>query len=368
LSALIIKSLFKLILLVLSLILSRNVTANDWLSVIRSTPYHYSKNLHKNLTTIRQWVLLERSFCEQKQRHILFNERGKFLAYINNLENKRLTQEKLNQTREALFKQKKVNQWMAGDDNTIGYPFALNCNQPHTNIQQSINRLLGKLSEDRLWGTWDGISAGKKDSPISLIQLVEQVYRAKADVMVQSLDAIEFRYFLAQIIIESGARKNSRSKAQAIGLLQLKESVLQDCQIPKKFYQHRMAQVDCAVRLFHQNKRILAPAFNLSFSNLPLAKKQTLFAMLLVQSYHTGIGRIIKILNKDEFSQAAKYFSNNHKKHSAKDIASGLIFHNLGRTDLGFASLFYVIDVAIVAQDICQQKEISDRWFCSDKP
>jgi hypothetical protein len=346
--------------------LSTSIAASDWLDIVRGAPYRYSQNFHSNLSVIREWVLLEKSFCQKIQRHILFSERGVFLGYINNLESKQLTQDKLNQTRERLFNQNKVTQWIAGDDNVFGYPFALNCDQPHTNVKQATDRLFGVLKEDRLWGTWDGISAGSKSSPISLLKLVEQVYKVKSTIISQPIEAIEFRYFLAQIIIESGAKKSSISKSQAIGLLQLKTNVLKDCQIAEQFYQHRMAQVDCAIRLFYQNRRVLEPAFNAIFSALPKTKRQTVFALLLVQSYHTGIGRIIRLLNDKDFNQAAVHFSNNHQNYSAEDIATGLIFHNLGRTDLGFASLFYVVDVAIVAKTICQQVAASEQWFCQN--
>ncbi len=347
-----------------NVIAEESPTSADWLNIIRQIPYQYSKNFHRNLSTIRRWVLLENGFCEVQDRHLLFNRRGEFLAYIDNKWSKSATQKKLNQTRLELVKSGKVKSWIVGAEETTGYPFAFNCNQPHANVDQAINRLLGKEKSDRLWGTWDGITAGSKFTPISLIELVEKVYKIKSERINQPVSGAEFRYFLAQIIIESGARKNRVSSENAIGLLQLKPEVLQDCQIPKKFYKHRMAQVDCAVRLFQQNRRNLRKAFDPVFSQLPKSKQDVIFSMLLIQSYHSGIGRMSKLLDPAEQGAAAAYFANNHKDFSAEDIATGIIYHNMGREGFGLASLYYVIDVAVVAEKICQNNSLKSSWTC----
>lgn len=336
----------------------------DWLNIIRQIPYQYSKNFHNNLSTIRQWVLLENGFCEVQDRHLLFNRRGEFLAYIENGWSKSSTQKKLNQTRFDLVKAGKVKTWIVGSENATGYPFAFNCTQPHADIEQAIDRLLGAKKSDRLWGTWDGITAGTKYIPISLIELVEKVYKIKSERINQPVNSAEFRYFLAQIIIESGARKNRVSSENAIGLLQLKPEVLKDCQIPEKFYKHRMAQVDCAVRLFQQNRRNLRKTFDPVFKHLPETKQDIIFSMLLIQSYHSGIGRMSKLLDENEQGDAAKFFAKNHKDYSAEDIATGIVYHNMGREGFGLASLYYVIDVAVVAEKICTLSEMKKSWAC----
>ncbi|MCW8879598.1 MAG: hypothetical protein OQK51_21270, partial [Kangiellaceae bacterium] len=316
---------------------------NQWTQIIRNLPYSYSKNFHKNLSAIRRWVLFGQGFCEQNERHILFNVRGQFLGYAENLSSQNYTQQHLNQVRSELFKSNKVGHFVAGAKDSIGYPFALNCNQPHANFRQSLARMLGNSKQDRLWGTWDGISAGTKSTPINLVELVDKVYRVKSATIKQPVKPLEFRYFLAQIIIESGARKNGLSRANAIGLMQLKPEVLNDCQIPPRFYRHRMAQVDCAVRLFQQNRRNLQPVFKQLFDHLPLTKKNRLFSLLLIQSYHSGIGRMSRLLSDASLNKASVHFAQNHANYSAEDIASGIIFHNQGRQELGLASLYYAI-------------------------
>ncbi|MBV1908999.1 MAG: hypothetical protein KUG78_06725 [Kangiellaceae bacterium] len=337
---------------------------DDWLTVIRQIPYQYSNNFHENLSTIRSWVLFEKGFCEKPNRHILFNSRAEFLAYIDNMDSKSETQQKLNDTRRQLVVDKRSPNWIVGSDQSIGYPFGLNCNQPHAKVEESFARLLGESESDKLWGTWDGLKAGTKDKPISLVDLVELVYSHKSKQIGQAVVAEEFRHFLAQIIIESGAKKNGLSKQNAIGLLQLRPEVLLDCQIPKKYYRHRMAQVDCAVRLFQQNRRNLEKVFNPLFGHLPEDKKAVIFSMLLVQTYHSGIGRMANILTEQKLNQAASFFATNHQHYSAEDIATGIIYHNMGRQDLGMASLYYVIDVAIVANKLCEKKALMTSWIC----
>lgn len=340
------------------------VHAADWQAVIRALPYSYSLGYHDNLSTIRRWVLLENGFCGIVDRHILFDDRGSFLTFTDNAENSLDTQAKLNAVRATLQQSGRVNRWMDGSDGTIGYPFALNCNQPHVNIAASTARLLGDFPEDRIWGTWNGLSMGSVENPVPLIDVVERVYREKSTIIQQPIVGAEFRYFLGQIIIESGAQKSGLSLDDAIGMLQLKPSVLQDCEIDPQFYRHRMAQVDCAVRLFQQNRRNLLPAFESTFGHLPATKQDTIFSMLLVQSYHSGVGRVARLMSDPERNQAALSFASNHERYSAEDIATGMIYHNLGRDNFGFASLYYVIDVAIIADTLCQETDLSATWVC----
>jgi hypothetical protein len=83
-------------------------------------------------------------------------------------------------------------------------------------------------------------------------------------------------------------------------------------------------------------------------------KRQQLLRLLLVQAYHTGIGRIMGLLNDPTLNSAALYFSQHHARFTARDIALGMVFRNLGREQLGFASLYYVTDVLIAATAACQ--------------
>ena len=76
--------------------------------------------------------------------------------------------------------------------------------------------------------------------------------------------------------------------------------------------------------------------------------------MLLIQAYHGGIGRITQLLTEAPANKATLYFAEHHQHFSAGDIALGLIYHNLGREQLGFASLYYVADVAVATDMACE--------------
>ncbi len=327
---------------------------NDWLDVVRQSPYQITKGFYKNISIIRRWVLLEEGFCENKDRHILFNRRGHFLGYLDNLTAPEQNQQALNQLRKKLFEEGRVSLWAEGTLDRTGYPFALACNQPHANIYASLDRMLGKNQEDLVWGTWDGMTIGSKDAPLPLAKVVLGVYDQRSLQTGTTWSNIVVHHLLGQILIESGARKLSFSSASAIGLLQLRPEVLNDCQTPPSFYLHRMAQIDCALKLYRQNHRNLLPAFANRFDQLPEAKKETLYAMLLVQAYHGGIGRILTLLGDGIPGKAARYYADHHNNFAAEDIALGMIFHNMGRQQLGMASLYYLIDVEVATEALCK--------------
>jgi hypothetical protein len=109
--------------------------------------------------------------------------------------------------------------------------------------------------------------------------------------------------------------------------------------------------------LLEQNHRNLEPVFKATFGHLPDDKIGKLYAMLLIQAYHGGVGRISSLMSDSETNGAARYFAEHHTRFSAGDIALGMIYHNLGRNQLGFASLYYVTDVGIATQAACRAIE-----------
>jgi hypothetical protein len=262
------------------------------------------------------------------------------------------TQALLNKRRQTYFESGKVSQWLPGSESTLGYPFALSCNQPHVNVDDSVARLFGDVKADRIWGTWDGITAGSEQQPVSLAKTVQLVWLQRQGDFKQPLQALSFELFLAQLVIESGADKAATSRDNAIGILQLRKQVLEDCSIPERFYRHRMAQVDCAVRLYVLNRRNLEPLFMNRFGHLPTAKRERLFGLLLVQTYHSGIGNMRRLLGDGEQSKAAEYFAEHHDNFSADDMVVGMLFHNIGRPPWGWESLFYLIDIELVESHI----------------
>lgn len=343
-----------LLVLLCCLSLARAETSpSPWLQVVRDTPYVFSAGLYDNLSTIRRWVLLGESYCVEAQRHLLFDQRGRFLTWFDNPGDVAANQLELNAVRERLYRDGDAHRWIAGSATETGYPFALRCDQPHVDLAAALDRLLGTQAEDRVWGTWDGITAGSPEQPWSLAEVVLRVMRTQAERRGYELTPAMERAFLGQILIESGARKRSFSAAQAIGLLQLRPEVLADCELAERFYLHRMAQVDCAVRLYQQNDRNLRPAFEQRFGDLPKEKRDRLYSLLLVQAYHGGIGRMLALLGDGEEGRAGRELAADAERYSAEDLALGLVFHNLGRIQLGLDSLYYSVDVAIAAEAVC---------------
>ena len=336
----------------------------DWESLIGRISYWHSKDLFRNLSVIRRWVLMGRGYCHQADRHLLFNFNGRFLGYINDAATTEGTQAKLNRERQTLYHQGKVKSWIAGHSDSDGYPFALSCDQPFVDLNTAIDRMTGAQPKDRLWGTWDGMSAGTSSHQVSLVKVIHDVYRYRAKQGLYTFPDTVMKDLMGQIVIESGARKRAFSARSARGLMQLRPSVLDDCDVPQSFRLHRMAQIDCALKLIQQNHRNLAPVFKQVFGGLTTQKQDRLYGLLLVQTYQIGVGRMEELLTGPELGKPARFYAAHGKYFSAADIALGMIFHNLGRKDLGFASLYYLTDVQIAAHDLCQRAAMKNDPWC----
>lgn len=324
-----------------------------WRQAVRSSPYWISKGSYDNLVTIRSWVLKQQSFCEDEDRHILFDRRATFLGYVPNGLTDKKTQALLNVYRAQLATSGKVDYWTPGHKGGAGYPFALSCDQPDALLSGAIARYIGKDESARLWGTWDGMRIGTRENDVSLHEALLLVYYNRKQMGRVSMPENVLSTIAGKVLIESGGRARAHSSADARGIMQLSRAALKDCGLSERFHFHRMAQIDCALRLLDQNHRVLQPKFEQRFGHLPEYKSKDLYAMLLLQAYHGGVGLVSKLLQDEELSGAAEYFAEHHRQFSAGDIALGLIFHNLGRDRLGFASLYYVVDVAIAKQEAC---------------
>lgn len=339
----------------------------DWVTIVRDSPYWVSQGVYDNITTIRRWVLKERGFCSRQDRHILFDRRGSFLGYIDDGTTREATQVRLNETRAALAAKGKVDDWSPGSLSDTGYPFALSCLQPHVDLAAAVDRYLGHAEPDRLWGTWDDLSFATREQPESLHRAMLYVYQTRIGQQRLSLPATLPLYLGGQVLIESSGQTRAHSTANAKGILQLSPAALDDCRIKPANHWHRLAQVDCALKLMHQNARNLQPAFEERFGHLPEAKRDRLFTLLLVQAYHGGVGRVISLLNDPQLAKPAVYFAEEHGNFSAGDILFGMIFHNLGRDRLGLASLYYVADVQLATEAICARDGLAAEPFCTPR-
>jgi len=322
----------------------------ETVTVVRNTPYAESQGVADNLATIRRWVLFSESFCEQPDRHLLLDRRWRFLGYVEDGDTTDSTNERLNEARQSMAGSGRVDQWAAGTRNTNGYPFALSCDQPFADMPDAIARITGEVPDYRLWGTWDGMTIGTEAEPVSLGELFEYVVDFRRRQERLSFPDEVLPVFLGKIIIESGGNKNALSADSAIGILQLLPAVLDDCGIPDRFRLHRIAQVDCALMLMEQNNRNLKDPFGEAFGHLPESKGSSLYTLLLVQAYQIGVGRTIQLLQDEELGAAARYFAENHSQFSAEDILVGMIYHNLGRRDIGLRTLYYVTDTRLATE------------------
>lgn len=339
----------------------------DWTAVVRNSPYWVSQGVYTNILTIRRWVLKEAGYCSSPERHILFDMRGQFLGWISNGTNRSATQKRLNDTRKELHAKGLTEEWVAGDANTKGYPFALACDQPHVNLDIAVSRYLGARGKDKVWGAWDDLSFATREQPGALHDALLYIVQRRSEQNRFALPEVLPRYLAGQILIESGGQARAHSRANAKGILQLSPSALKDCQIKPQNYWHRLAQIDCALRLMHQNARNLQAAFEKRFGHLAEAKRNELFVLLLVQAYHGGASRVQALLDDETLAKPAEYFAANHERFTAGDIAFGMVFHNLGRDRLGLASLYYVADVQLATEALCRTPALKPEEFCAWK-
>lgn len=345
-----------LILCCLPLLVKGNPVApvDDWQAIIRSAPYWSSQGVYNNILDIRRWVLEESGYCADQQRHLLFDHRGRFIGYTSNGVTSAETQQRLNQQREKLAREGRASGWTPGDPSTTGYPFALACEQPHARLDEARSRYLGEDPAARLWGRWDDLDFASPENPGSLHEALLYVYNTRSRQQRQSLPDELPRYLAGMLMIESGGRTRAHSTANAKGIMQLTPQVLSDCGVAPRNHWHRLAQLDCAMKLMSQNARVLEPAINEFFGGLPTAKRERLFTLLLIQAYHGGATRVRRLLDDDDLNGPARYFAEHHERFSAGDIAFGMVFHNLGRDRLGLASLYYVADVELATQAISE--------------
>lgn len=330
---------------------------SSWQDVVAATPYWESQGVYANLMTLRRWVLMGEGYCGEKNRHILFDRRMRFLGYLTNPGEREENQSRINEQRLRLAHERKVDAWVAGDQGQIGYPFVLSCDQPDAYLPGLVARYVGDERSARLWGTWDGMSVGTEDQPVSLHEAIRQVYEQRREAGRISLPEQVLSTLAGEVIIESGGVREAQSPAGALGIMQLSPAALDDCRLEETFQLHRLAQIDCALYLLEQNHRNLEPVFHEAFGHLPVRKAETLYRMLLVQAYHTGIGRVSALLTDESLNGAALYFAMHAEPFTAGDMVLGMVFHNLGREQLGFATLYYVADVAIATEVACERAE-----------
>lgn len=336
----------------------------SWRDIVRETPYWASQGVGENLATIRRWVLLGEGYCDRSKRHLLFDHQARFLGYIEDADQRDATRARLNETRAQLAQEERTAHWVAGSETSRGYPFALACHQPDADMEIAIARLTGSGEEYRVWGTWDDIRIGEPDRTVSLVELFRAVYEHRQEQGRFTFPDSVIPTFLGKTIIESGGQKHALSPQAAQGIMQLRPAVLDDCEIPERSRLHRIAQVDCALRLVEQNHRNLRAPFEAVFGHLPVEKRENLYGLLLTQAYQIGVGRTTALLKDEELGRAARYFAEHHHRFSAEDILVGVIYHNMGRHDIGLRTLYYVTDARLAQAALCASAPMRNDPWC----
>ncbi|HKI74373.1 MAG TPA: hypothetical protein VJ998_07015, partial [Pseudomonadales bacterium] len=90
-----------------------------------------------------------------------------------------------------------------------------------------------------------------------------------------------------------------------------------------------------------------------------------LYRLLLIQAYQIGVGRTIELLQGEQLGRAARYFAAHADRFSAADIQVGMIYHNLGRRDIGMMTLYYVSDVRIASEALCAARGMQGDPWCT---
>lgn len=332
--------------------MAQGAAVQRWTDVVRTKAFDDSQGVYDNMMNVRRWILTRTGHCTERNRHVLFDMRGNFLKFIEDADNSKQTQHNLNLSRQQLAEQGLVSAFVKGNSNTVGYPFAIRCHQPYVDLPLAIARYLGEHPDGRLSGSWNGISVGTPNNQASLHDVLKTVYQRRVKQKRITLPANLLPDLAGMLIIESGGLREAKSKANARGILQLTSTALKDCGVPANKHLHRIAQVDCALWLFERNHRMLQPVFVATFGHLPADKQEQIYRLLLIQAYHGGPGRVKSLFLDKELNRAATYFAANHEQFSAGDIAFGMVFHNLGRNRLGFASLYYTADIRIAQQQL----------------
>lgn len=341
----------------------------NWHEVAQKTPMDAVVGAFDNIQSIRQWVLYGQEACADKEKHILFDGTGNFLTDVPTKKDERKeNQEKINQAREALAQEAKIAFWAPGKLSNPGYPFALACEQPEVDMKGATERYLGQDRADRFYGSWKGIKVGSRKKPVSLHEALKIVYDARQKQGKLSFPSSQLSYLSGQVLIESGGKRDVKSSSRAVGVLQLLPSVLRECGVRKRNYYNRIAQIDCALQLTEQNHSFLQEPFKQQFASLPPHKQKELYDLILIQAYHGGVGRVRSLLADPDLSLPAQFYAKDDRPFSAGDIAFGMVYNNLGKKQLGMASLYYVADVTLAARELCNHSKMRAEAMCRNQP
>ena len=308
----------------------------------------FSEDLFDSWYASRGVVLKQDGLCSVHARHVFIDVHGEIVAHIDDTKNEEggnTTQQTIDAMRQQLWSSKKTDIVQASSGST-SYPFVYSCT--HNVYEEALLRVTGKEEEALLHGSWKQFQV-PKENPISIVDAIFQMneqnrYQVPEDIV---------KRLLGQLVIESSGKKNAISVAGARGMLQLMPETLKSCGIEPKHYQHRFAQIDCALSELKSAHKALHALVDDVLFNFSDTQRDDIAAWMTTQAYHAGRGNISKLLTTHS-AVAKELNSNAHlfSKFSGKDLSMMLILKNFGRASVGPQALKYALDSEIVGDQI----------------
>lgn len=308
----------------------------------------FSEDLFDNWYASRGVVLKQDGVCSVHARHVFIDAHGNIVAHIDDTKNEEgvnTTQQTIDAMRQQLWSSKKTDIVQAPSGST-SYPFVYSCT--HNVYEEALLRVTGKEEGSLLHGSWKQFQV-PKENPISIVDAIFQMneqnrYHVPEDIV---------KRLLGQLVIESSGKKNAISVAGARGMLQLMPETLKSCGVEPKHYQHRFAQIDCALSELKSAHKALHTLVDEMLSDLSDTQRDDIAAWMTTQAYHAGRGNISKLFTTHsavakEMNRDAHLFS----QFSGKDLSMMLILKNFGRASVGPQALKYALDSEIVGDQL----------------
>ncbi|MAA79858.1 MAG: hypothetical protein CL916_11425 [Deltaproteobacteria bacterium] len=308
----------------------------------------FTKDIFENWYASRGVVLQQKDVCAVHSRHVFIDVNGTTVSYIDDTKDKEgrnTTQRTINVMRTKLWEEKRTDIVQASAGST-SYPFVYSCT--HNVYEQALHRVTGKEEESLLYGSWKQFHVSK-ESPISIVEAIFQMNEQNRHQVPEDI----IKRLLGQLVIESSGKKNATSIAGARGMLQIMPETLKSCGIEPKHYQHRFAQIDCALSELKSAHRALHTLVYDVLSDLSDKQRDDIAAWMTTQAYHAGRGNISKLFTTHSdvatsINSKADFFS----EFSGKDLSMILILKNFGRASIGPQALKYALDSEIVGDQI----------------
>jgi hypothetical protein len=326
-------------------------TYNSLSDFVRNQPYDViTEDVFENWYELRSWVLLSDGPCGEKDSHIFANINGEYLGCFKNDSSLVSQQGFIDQYRKELYEQNISDVVL---NQRSGYPFAYNCD--NESFKEAIGRMTGDSTDYLLSGSWEHISVPEQN-PISIIEAVHLINEKNNHNLPEDI----LKRFFGQIVIESRGKKDLRSRKGARGMMQILPSVLERCGVEPQYYEHRFAQIDCALDQLNRSYHIMQSRVDRALPNIDATRRDELAQWMATHAYHAGSGRMSRLFGPTRTGAAARELnqhSEKYKNFTAEDLGIFLINHNIGRDGIGRATMKYTLDTQVAGDAI-------ERYMC----